>query len=75
MRNYMHVLVMMLRFRQMCCHRELIKEVRWAEVMKEDLHLLNQLFNQLRRCLSRSVKKGNASIIFLRPISDGILRR
>jgi len=35
MRNYMHVLVMMLRFRQLCCHRELIKEVNWGEVMDD----------------------------------------
>ena len=26
---------MMMRLRQLCCHRELIKEVNWAEVMKD----------------------------------------
>ena len=25
----------MMRLSQLCCHRELIKEVNWAEVMKD----------------------------------------
>ena len=29
---------MMMRLRQLCCHRELIKEVNWAEVMKQYIH-------------------------------------
>ena len=43
MRNYMHVLVIMLRFRQLCCHRELIKEISWDLVMDDKENLKKAL--------------------------------
>ena len=34
---------MMMRLRQLCCHRELIKEVNWSSVMKDKEGLKKQL--------------------------------
>ena len=32
LKNYAHVFAMMMRLRQLCCHRELYKDVNWDEV-------------------------------------------
>ena len=43
MKNYAHIFAMMMRLRQLCCHRELIKEVNWGSVMKDKEGLKRQL--------------------------------
>jgi len=43
MTNYAHIFAMMMRLRQLCCHRELIKEVDWVEVMRDREGLARQL--------------------------------
>ena len=37
LRNYAHVFAMMMRLRQLCCHRELYKDVNWEEVDMDDI--------------------------------------
>jgi len=43
LRNYAHVFALMTRLRQLCCHRELIKEVDWVEALKDKEGLAKQL--------------------------------
>ena len=43
MRNYAHILVLMLRLRQMCCHRELVHEIDWAHTLHDKEDLAGQL--------------------------------
>ena len=49
MRNYAHIFVLMLRLRQMCCHRELITEIDWSSTMtdkdalQKELETLNEV--------------------------------
>jgi len=43
LRNYAHVLVLMMRLRQLCCHREVIKDVDWEEVLRDKKGLARQL--------------------------------
>ncbi len=43
MRNYAHILVLMLRLRQMCCHRELVQEVDWIHTLHDKEELARQL--------------------------------
>ena len=33
--NYAHVFALITRLRQLCCHRELIKDVDWTEALRE----------------------------------------
>ena len=43
MRNYAHILVLMLRLRQMCCHRELVKEIDWLATLNDKSKLAKEL--------------------------------
>ena len=40
LRNYAHVFALMTRLRQLCCHRDLIKEVDWARAIRDQDSLL-----------------------------------
>jgi len=35
LRNYAHVFALMMRMRQLCCHRELIKVFDWTEILRD----------------------------------------
>ena len=50
LRNYAHLFALMIRLRQLCCHRELIKEVDWN-------HVLGDL-DTLKRQLQEEEKEG-----------------
>ena len=43
LRNYAHIFALMIRLRQLCCHRELIKEVDWNHVLGDLDNLKKQL--------------------------------
>ena len=43
LRNYAHLFALMIRLRQLCCHRELIKEVDWNNVLGDLDNLKKQL--------------------------------
>jgi len=43
LRNYAHIFALMTRMRQLCCHRETIKEVDWVEALKDKEGLKSQL--------------------------------
>ena len=43
MRNYAQILVLMLRLRQMCCHRELVPGIDWARTLKDKPKLEKEL--------------------------------
>ena len=43
LRNYAHIFALMIRLRQLCCHRELIKEVDWNQVLGNLDNLKKQL--------------------------------
>jgi len=47
LRNYAHVFALMMRLRQLCCHREVIKDVDWGEVLKDKEGLARQLEDYL----------------------------
>ena len=44
--NYAHIFVMMLRLRQLCCHRELIQETDWPTVLA-DLDKLRDMVGEV----------------------------
>ena len=37
LRNYAHVFAMMMRLRQLSCHRELFKDIKWDELDMADI--------------------------------------
>ena len=43
LRNYAHIFALMMRLRQLCCHREIIKDVDWENVLKDREDLSRQL--------------------------------
>ena len=43
LRNYAHIFALMIRLRQLCCHRELIKEMDWNHVLGDLDNLKKQL--------------------------------
>ena len=47
LRNYANVLAMMMRLRQLCCHRELVAGIDWEEEMKDKDHFRRQLADYL----------------------------
>lgn len=40
LRNYAHVFALMTRLRQLCCHRDLVKEVDWSRALRDEASLL-----------------------------------
>ena len=47
LKNYAHIFALMMRLRQLCCHRELIKEIDWNEALKDKENLLKMLDEML----------------------------
>jgi len=47
LKNYAHVFVLMIRLRQLCCHREMFKEVDWAEVIRNKEGVSKQMLEAL----------------------------
>ena len=43
LRNFAHIFALMTRMRQLCCHREIIREVDWTEALKDKDGLSKQL--------------------------------
>jgi SWI/SNF-related matrix-associated actin-dependent regulator of chromatin subfamily A3 len=43
MKNFAHIFAMMTRMRQLCCHREIIKEVDWEEALRDKAGLARKL--------------------------------
>ena len=43
LRHYAHIFAMMMRLRQLCCHRELIKEMDWVQALANKEELTRQL--------------------------------
>ena len=43
LRNYADIFALMVRLRQLCCHRELIRHIDWSETLKNKEALLKQL--------------------------------
>ena len=54
LRNYAHIFALMIRLRQLCCHRELIKEVDWTNVLSD----VDGLKKQLEEMLSKEEREG-----------------
>ena len=48
LRNYAHVFAMMMRMRQLCCHRELIKVFDWTEILRDREALATEMGVVLR---------------------------
>ena len=42
-KNYANVFVLMIRLRQLCCHRDMFREVDWAQVIRDKEGLTKQL--------------------------------
>ena len=53
LRNYAHIFALMIRLRQLCCHRELIKDVDWANVLDD----VDGLKRQLEEMLSKEERE------------------
>ena len=51
LKNYAHVFALMMRLRQLCCHRELIKDVKWDQ---EDI---DELVEAARRAAEEAAKE------------------
>jgi len=43
LKNFAHIFALMTRMRQLCCHREIIKEVDWEEALRDKEGLANKL--------------------------------
>ena len=43
LRNYAHVFLLMIRLRQICCHRDMFREVDWEQVIRDKETLNKQL--------------------------------
>ena len=43
MKNYAHMFVLMIRLRQLCCHRDMFREVDLAQVIRDKEGLTKQL--------------------------------
>ena len=43
LKNYAHIFALMMRLRQLCCHRELIKEIDWSKTIRDKSQLEQEL--------------------------------
>lgn len=49
LRNYAHIFALMMRLRQLCCHRELIREIDWTHTMRDKENLERELAQLLEQ--------------------------
>jgi len=49
MKNYAHIFALMMRLRQFCCHRELIRQIDWTQTLRDKAALQRELVKFLEQ--------------------------
>ena len=57
LKNYAYIFALMVRLRQLCCHREMIKDIDWAKLLKD----VDGLKKQLEEMLNKEEQKGTGA--------------